>query len=556
MPPSRTDRHRTHDVAVLGSGLPGTVLGAVLARAGADVVVLDETARAGGVTGESLTPRAAVALRAVAERYEVPEIEALASFEGCARRVGSAFGVRRHFGFLYHREGLAQDPREVHQYTNGPLADAPHLYRPDTDAYMLHVALRHGCGLSLGAPVEEMAADGSGVTLARADGSEVRARFVVDASGRSSPVARLLGLREEPTRLRHRSRSLWTHMAGVRRTDEVLATARPGIPAPPIPWHEGSVHHVFEGGWLWVLPFDNHKAGRAPLCSVGVGLDPRRHPAEPGRMPGDDFAALVARFPDLERQFAHAAPVREWESADPVQYSSTRTVGERWCLLGESAGAVDRLFYRDLSDTVEAINLLAWRLLDALREDDFDPGRFEQVERLQQALLDRNDELVGSAYAAFSDHALWNAVFRVWAWGTGAGTFRLQEALTKYRSDGRDAHFREIEETRHPGLLWPDHDGFRKLFEEMVARCRAYEAGIIGGGDAAAELWEIIRSADFVPRHLGYAEPDQPYIHPTPRKAVRSLRWVRAHGDPELRRVLSGNAREALRSRLRGRTFF
>jgi FADH2 O2-dependent halogenase len=144
----------------------------------------------------------------------------------------------------------------------------------------------------------------------------------------------------------------------------------------------------------------------------------------------------------------------------------------------------------------------------------------------------------------------------VWAWGTGAGTFRLQDALNRFRSDGRDDHFRALEEVRHPGLLWPDHDGFRKLFDEMVVRCRAYEAGSIGGGEAAAEVWELIRAADFVPRHLGFAEPNRPYIHPTPPQVVRSLRWVSAHGDPELRRVLSGNARAALRSRLRRRKLF
>ena len=29
---------------------------------------------------------------------------------------------------------------------------------------------------------------------------------------------------------------------------------------------EGTLHHVFEGGWLWVIPFNNHH--RPPIRSA------------------------------------------------------------------------------------------------------------------------------------------------------------------------------------------------------------------------------------------------------------------------------------------------
>ena len=35
--------------------------------------------------------------------------------------------------------------------------------------------------------------------------------------------------------------------------------------------------------------------------------------------------------------------------------------------------------------------------------------------------------VVRSAYAAFDDYDLWNAVFRIWAWGSGGGSFQDSE---------------------------------------------------------------------------------------------------------------------------------
>lgn len=543
--------NKTYDVAILGSGLAGTLLGAILAHGGADVLILDPRSHPRAATGESLTPRAAVALRALAERYGVPEIRTLTTFENCSQIISSAFGVRKHYGFLMHREGRRQDPLEVNQSTNGPLSDAPHLYRQDTDAYLFQAALRHGCEARQNYRIGEIDIDGAGVTITGADGSTYRARYVVDTN-RSSHLAEKYALREEEPGLRHRSHSQWTHMVSVTPADEVLA-GRPAADRPPVPWHQGTVHHIFDGGWMWVIPFDNHPRSRSRLCSVGLTL---RGPAEPGVTPEELFTRQLARFPDLERQFEGASPVREWERDDQVQYGAKSLVGDRWALIGEAAGAVDPLFFRGLSNTAEVVGSLAWRLLRAVADDDFSAGRFQFVERLQQALLTCDAELVGSAYTAFSDYPLWNVVFRIWAWGSGAGSFRLQEAMAKFQSDGSDQHFRRLEEAPYLGFLWPDHDGFRKLFDEMVARCQAVEEGGLDSGTAAAELWEMVGDTDFIPRYLGFAEPNARFVNPGPLQIVRSLRWSREHADAELRRLLAGNVRQAVAARVQGRRIF
>ena len=555
MNPTARDSATRYDVIILGSGLPGAMLGAILARGGARVLILDSRVHPRYAPGEVSTPRALLALRLLAERYQVPEIKTLTTFQNCTRIIGASFGIKRHFGFLLHHEGSRQQAGEVSQVTNGPLSDGPHLYRQDTDAYLFLAAIRYGAAARQGFRIAGLDITGAGVSVGGADGSIYHGRYLVDATGPESVLAEQLALRETPTRLRHTSRGLATLMVGVRDTDEVLGD-RLSRDRPPVPWHQGTVHHLFERGWFGVVPFGNHEDSRNLATSVTLTLDPACHPIPPGSSPQEEFFAHAARFPDVARQFEGSALLREWEVTDRLQYSSVRTVGDRWCLLGAAAGYVDPLFARELSDTAETINALAWRLLRAVADDDFSAGRFAFVDQLQQSLLDFDDALVSSAYAAFADYDLWNAVFRIWAWGSGAGSFRMQQALSRFLADGSQAHLNELEGAPYPGCAWPDSEGYCKLFTHMAARCDACRSGQVKPAEASAELFSMIAESGLFPRHLGFAEPQVRFIHPTPGSVVRSL-WLARDGlSPQVRHLLMDNARTAARSRLRGRRIF
>lgn len=545
--------HPKYDVAILGSGMAGAMLGAILARGGANVLILDARTHPRYAPGASTTPRSLTAFRLLAERYQVPEIKTLTTYRNCARIIGSGFGVKRHFGFMFHHEGQPADPREACQVTNGPLSDAPHLYRQDSDAYLFHAAIGYGVTARQGFRISELDITDAEVVIRGADGSRYTARYLVDATGEESPLAERLALRETPTRLRHSARGIRTHMIGVRPADEVFAGRAVGD-TPPVRWHAGTLHHLFEGGWFSVVPFGNHKDSRNPATAVSLTLDPQRYPADPAVSPDQELAAHAARFPDVARQFGDAVPLRPWELVARYQYSSARTVGDRWCLLGSAAGFVDPLFSRDLSDMAESINALAWRLLRAVRDDDFSADRFAFVDQLQQSLLDFDDQLVASAYAAFGDYRLWNAVFRIWAWGSGAGTFRMEQALSEYLADRDESRLNALEDVPHPGYAWPDHEGYYKLFAQMTSSCDEYRRGKVSAAQAAAELFAMIESSGLFPRHMGFAEPGERFIHPTPRQVAKAIWAARNDSDPAVRRLLTGNVRAVAASRLRVRS--
>lgn len=529
-----------YDVAILGSGIAGTTLAACLARNGVSVLIIEAGTHPRFAVGESTIPYTSTLLRVMAERYDVPELRNIASFEQVRANVSNNCGVKRNFGFLYHREGEPQDPREANEFPLPKITHTEsHLFRQDVDAWMLAVAVRYGADVRQQTRVVDVDFDDDGVTLSCEGGLRFRAKFLADASGFRSPLAQKLGLREDPSRLRHHSRSLFTHMVGVTPYEQAAGGDPPGH------WSEGTLHHLFEGGWMWVIPFDNHRRSTNPLCSVGLSLDPRIHPV-PDCSPEREFADFLARFPSVARQFENARTIRTWVRTGRIQYSSTRTIGPRWCLMAHAAGFIDALYSRGLSNTFEIVNALTWRLLDAVREDDFSAERFAYVERLEQGLLDYNDDLVANSYTAFRHYDLWNAYFRIWAIGQIYSTLELSRAFGRYLDTHDDRVFRDLERIELDAAI-PEYPPMRALLRKSGELMRQVEAGAAEPATAAEEIIAMLESSDFVPPAWGLTDPDK---HDYEAKGLAALVWSRTRAPAEIGKLVYDGMTTLLRVRV------
>jgi len=511
------------DVIVLGSGLAGSAMAAVLAEGGAEVLVLDAGSHPRFAIGESTIPYTSMLMRLVAERYNVPEIKYLTTFENVQERISSTSGIKRNFGFLYHREGQPQRFEECHEFPIPKITHTEnHFFRQDIDAWMLTVAVKHGAKVKQHARISDIDVDSAGVTVHDDAGNSWRARFLVDASGFRSPVATKFDLREQPTRLRHHSRSLFTHMVDVTPYEE---TVPPGAHGNPTKWSQGTLHHLFEGGWGWVIPFNNHARATNPLVSVGLNLDPRVHP-KPDCSPAEEFRSFIDRFPNIRAQFATARPVREWVSTGRLQYSSSQTVGYRWCLTSHAAGFIDALFSRGLSNSFEIVNALGWRLLEALRDDDFDPARFAYVQELEQGLLDFNDDLVANAYTSFADYDLWDAWFRIWSAGQILATFEINRAYARFLDSHNPAELSHLEAIAPAGSI-TDYGPVRQLLRSVNDQCEAVAAGTTTTQAAAHAIMAELAAADFIPPAFGLNNPDNRWFNATFPKVLKTLRWAK-----------------------------
>ncbi|GGT37388.1 NAD(P)/FAD-dependent oxidoreductase [Streptomyces chromofuscus] len=532
----------TFDVIILGSGLAGSVTGAILAKHGARVLLVDAAAHPRFAVGESMTPQLVEWIHILSERHDIPELKSLASVQASTRDIGPTFGTKAHFGFIKHEVGQEPDPRAATQLALPKIFHQnSHMHRQDSDSFMFHVAITYGCTPRQNWRASEVDFDDDGVTVTGksaapgAQPEQYRAKYLVDASGFRSPLADKFDLREKPARFKHHSRSMFTHYVGVKRFDDV--SGHPKDLRPPADWHTGTLHHMIERGWFWIIPFDNHDKSRNPLCSVGLTVDERTYPKPKDLTPEQEFQLWLDKYPAVKRQFDGATRVREWVSTDRLQYSSKQTIGDRWCLMSHAAGFIDALYSRGLSNTFEVVDALTSRLVVALKDGDFSAERFEYVERLEQGLLQYNDELVNSSFIAFSHFRLWNAVFRVWGSFITPGTMRLTRARLAHARDGRKEHFEELEQVPYPGLWWPQSDSFKRILETTAEACEKYEAGALTGDEAADIIFATLRDSPIVNPVFGWKDEKQRFIYPSVPTMARFLFWASVQAPSEMNSV-------------------
>jgi FADH2 O2-dependent halogenase len=539
------------DVVILGSGLAGSVAGAILARQGAKVALIDAATHPRFAVGESMTPQLVEWLHILAARFDVPEIAHLLDVKSSTEHISASHGRKQHFGFIRHEPNKEPDPREANMFViPSILTESSHLFRQDTDSYFFHVAARYGCLTRQAWRAVDLDIDEDGVTVTGHTGETFHGKYLIDASGFRSPLAEKFDLREKPARFKHHARSLFTHYIGIKPFDEV--SHHPASLRPPALWHGGTLHHLIERGWFWIIPFDNHKASRNPLCSVGLTFDERLYPKPTDLTPDEEFQHYLDLYPAVKRQFEGAQRVREWVSTDRLQYSSKHSIGYRWCLMSHAAGFIDPLYSRGLSNTFEVVDALASRILESLQDDDWSLERYEYVDRLERGLLHYNDELVNSSYISFSHYRLFNAVFRVWASFITPGTLRLTRARLAFGLDGDDRHFKELENNPYPGLWWPDSPDLARILELTAERCEKYEVGEITGDEAADAIFEALNASPFVNPVFGWKDPETTrFIRPTPAMMAKFMWWASTQAPPELqsigRAMVGGVARSALR---------
>ena len=520
------------DVLILGSGLSGSTLSICLQASGLTTCMIDAKRHPRFAIGESTIPNTSKTYKLMSLKYRAPELAALASFGNLIERVGTC-GMKNNFGFVYHRPGAP--PERVHQFPLSEIVETEsHLFRADVDHWLADRAVERGAVLVDGIGTRRIDIDERGVTVECADGTRFAGEYVVDASGRDSILAKALSLRTTEG-LRTSAKSVFTHMTGVVPFDEV-ATVR-----GPKQWHTGTLHHIFPGGWMWVIPFDNHEGAANPLCSVGVCWRIDDGDERPFADPERAFAEFLETYPEIGKQFRHAEPAREWTSVGRLQYTARQTVGDRWCLTSNAAGFIDPLFSRGMQNTAAVADRLAEALIKRF-DRGFEPETFHDVEALQTSLIAENDYLVANAYTSFRDYELWNAWFRVWQVNQVTGTMRTEQRLRQVAESA--AHSAESS-----GPILADRlgaapgSGLDRLIDAFYGKSGqimdSFRDGTVSVEAAAAEFRKLFADVDFIPPSFGLTDMSQPFFDIDKAKVASAVDWAR-RARPGIRELYLG----------------
>ncbi len=309
--------HVDADVAVVGSGFAGSLVSLALARRGQRVAMIERGRHPRFAIGESSTPLASLLLEELADRYELPRIRPFSKWGTWQRaRPDVAGGVKRGFTFYFHRPGepFADDREHGRQLLvaaspNDEIADT-HWYRPDFDQALAREAETDGAIYLDDTRLDRLDSEGDrAVVEGTRHGRSVRisARFVVDASGPRGFLHRALGLDDPPLRWLPPTQGLYAHFENVARWDRLM----PPDETPPYPPDEAALHHVFPGGWIWVLRFNNG------ITSAGASARP--HAGSDG--PSWRLGSFCTPIGDSAPSFGRA---RRWRWRRPTVARATR----------------------------------------------------------------------------------------------------------------------------------------------------------------------------------------------------------------------------------------
>src|SRR5947208_3961900 len=402
------------DIAVVGSGFGGSLMAMIARQLGRSVILLERGKHPRFVIGESSTPLANLLLEELARRYELPRLLPLTkwgTWQKAYPHIGC--GLKRGFTFYHHQFGqpFAADPERRDQLLvaaspRDEIADT-HWYRPDFDHFLVREAQSLGVeyldqaklgGASIGSDSVQVEGEHAGGRFA------IRARFVVDASGPRGFLPRALRLPEASFENFPRTRALYAHFTGVNRWEDLggVSQKRPGG-EPPYPVDDAAVHHVFDGGWIWVLRF-NHgvtSAGVAATEEVANRLCLAEGAAAWDR--------VLERLPTLRERFADAKAQFPFVHTPRLPFRSGAVVGPRWALLPSAAGFVDPLLSTGFPLTLLGLTRLA-RILETDWNSSFMEERLSHYAQGTLQELDAAARLVAALYASMNDFPVFSAL--------------------------------------------------------------------------------------------------------------------------------------------------
>ena len=299
----------TYDVAIIGGGPAGSTAATLLARAGRKVIVLERDKFPRFHIGESLLPFSMKAFQRLGVQEKFLGAGFLEKFGGEMCGACSDEGVK-----FYFEDGFGAQTDRSFQVT-----------RADFDKVLLDHARETGAEVREETGVEAVAfsADEATLRICGNDSApqEIRARYVIDASGRNSILGNHFKLKKNYAHLQ--KISIFAHYEGVPREAG----------------RDGTLTRMLRAidRWFWLIPLTDTRT------SIGVVLDAATF--KNSKLSPEDFLdQAIAEQPNLTRRINGGRRASPVSVAADFSYRNTKFTGDRWLLAGDAAGFIDPVF--------------------------------------------------------------------------------------------------------------------------------------------------------------------------------------------------------------------
>ncbi|MDQ3083124.1 MAG: tryptophan 7-halogenase [Gemmatimonadota bacterium] len=298
-----------YDVAIIGGGPAGSTAAALLGRAGRRVVVFERDKFPRFHIGESLLPFSMKAFTRLGLHEKFKAAGFMEKFGGEMYGACGDEGVK-----FYFEDGFRSQTDRSYQVT-----------RAEFDKVLLDHAAENGAEVREETAVEKVDFSSHEVLLhvrGKTSGpAEVRAKYLIDASGRNSIVSAMFKLKKTYQHLQ--KVSIFAHYDGLVREQG----------------RDGTLTRMVRAidRWFWVIPLTENRT------SIGVVLDAATY-KNAKLSPEEFFEQAIAEQPLLTRRMAAAERVTPVSVEADFSYRTSRIAGDRWMLAGDSAGFIDPVF--------------------------------------------------------------------------------------------------------------------------------------------------------------------------------------------------------------------
>ncbi len=307
--PAKSGSGDIYDVAIIGGGPAGSTAATLLGRAGRSVIVFEREKFPRFHIGESLLPFSMKAFT----RMDLHEKILRAGF--MKKFGGEMFGSCSEQGNkFYFKDAFRSQTDHAYQVT-----------REDFDKLLLDHAAENGAEVHEETSVERVEFSNEHVDLStRRNGSSqtVRARYLIDASGRNSVLGNKFGIKETYDHLQ--KLSIFAHYDSVSRAEGI----------------DGTLTALIRGidRWFWIIPLTPERT------SIGVVLDGEVF--RKSKLSAEDFLEqAIAEQPIIaKRMVPNGHRASKVYVATDFSYRSTKLYGDRWLLAGDAAGFIDPIF--------------------------------------------------------------------------------------------------------------------------------------------------------------------------------------------------------------------
>ncbi len=339
------------DVAIVGGGPAGSTLGTLLRKYAPrlKVSIFERERFPRDHVGESQLP---IIGQVLDEMGCWDKIEA-ANFP---IKVGATYKWGRTddlWDFHFLENGDLQPEARPAKYAGQRRRTAFQVDRAVYDKILLDHAGQAGCEVYQERAVRKVNRTGDKVdSLVLDDGSEVTARWFVDASGHAGILRRALDVEVDcPTSLQNIA--IWDYWQNTDWMDSV------GVGGTRI------VIISVGYGWLWFIPLSPTRT------SLGLVV-PAEYYKTSGKKPEELYVQAIAEAPKIRELVANGTREGKLTTTKDWSFVANRLAGENWFLVGESAGFADPILSAGMSLAHTGARDLAYCIVAAER-GDYDP---------------------------------------------------------------------------------------------------------------------------------------------------------------------------------------